>query len=175
MNNWQKYRNFRKFKNADNSCTCIVTVDGVKVEVSEEVYKEYAEIGRRIEYMECDLKRDRILQGTNGKAVMDDNGQPIILPEREVSLDRLIAEGRDFPASGPSPEEAAIRQLETCALYRCLDLLAPDERSLINVLFFEGMTIREHAGRTGKTKSGIDRQKTKILGKLNQLMARAKF
>jgi len=159
-------RNYRKVRNADDSYTYIITVDGEDVEVSAEIYKYYAASDRQMEYMEYDLKRDRVQKDAKGKTVFDEKGLPVILPEREVSLDKLIDEDWDYPSSELSPEDAVIGQFEIKALYESLDLLDDDERELIDALFFNEMTIREYAGLTGKSKSSVDRQKTKILGKL---------
>jgi len=171
MQNWHKYRNYRKIQNSDSSYTYIITVDGENVEVSEAIYIAYAKGGRKMEYMERDLKRDRTLQDENGKAVMCKNGLPIILPEREVSLDKLVHEDWEFSSSAPSPEDAAMKQFEMDELHHCLGLLDANERELINALFFDGLTIREYAALTGRGKSSIDRHKIKILGKLKKILA----
>ena len=170
MQNWKDYRNFRKHENADGSFTYTILVDGESVEVNEEIYTAYAEIGRKMNYMELDLKCDRVVQDAKGRAVLDENGLPVRLPEREVSLDRLISEDWDYPSSEPSPEGVVLERIELDALGHALDLLDADERELIYALFFEGLTIREYAERMGQSKSKIDRQKAKILGKLKKFM-----
>ena len=170
MKNWQKDRNYKKQENADGSYTYIITVDGEDVEVSKEIYKAHSSSERKMEYMEFDLKRNRVLQDMDGKTVLDDDGFPIVLPEREVSLDKLVAENWDFPSSEPSPEDIVIRQLEIKDLYNSLDSLNTDERQLIDALFFEGLTIREYAEISGKSKSSVDRQKANILSKLKSIL-----
>ncbi|NCB26730.1 MAG: sigma-70 family RNA polymerase sigma factor, partial [Bacteroidia bacterium] len=147
MANWQTSRNYRKHKNADGTFTYTIMVDGEKVEVIREVYTTYAQSERQLEYIELDLKRDRVLQDTNGKASLDENGLPIILPEREVSLDKLMADDWDFPSSAPPPEEVVLKQIEIMELHQCLDLLDAEERMLIDALFFEGLTEREYSQR----------------------------
>ncbi len=92
MTNWKKDRNYRKFKNADGSFTFVIVVDGEPVKVSADIYKEYARSARQLEYIEHDLKRNRVLRDKNGKPVIGANGRPTILPELEVSLDKLIDE-----------------------------------------------------------------------------------
>ena len=170
MNTWHKYQNFKKQKNDDGTFTYFISVDGVEVEVSKAVYKEYASASRKMKYMELDLKRDRVQQGADGKAVVDENGNSVTLPEREISLEKLIDEDWDYASSEPTPEDATIEQFEIKALYSGLSLLDDDERTLINALFFDGLTIREYAEFTGKSKSSIDRQKTKILNKLKSFL-----
>lgn len=170
MQNWQKNRNYRKYKNADGSYTYTITVAGEKVEVSKEVYTAYAQSERQLEYMEFDLKHDRVLQDADGKAVLDENGLPVILPEREVSLDKLMDEDWDFPSSAPSPEVAVLNQLEILALHNSLDLLDTDERTLIDALFFEGLTEREYSRKSGIPQKTINDRKCRVLKKLYQLL-----
>ena len=170
MQNWKKNRNYRKHVNADGSYTYIITVDGVNVEVSAEVYKVYVSTERKMEYMERDLKRDRVLKDAGSRAVRDDDGHSIVLLEREVSLEKLMDEGWDCSSAELSPEDEVMRQFEIKELHNCLDLLSADERELINALFFEELTIREYAELTGKSKSSIDRQKAKILARLKNIL-----
>ena len=99
MQNWKKNRNFRKYRNAEGTFTFIITVDGEKVEVSEDIYNAYAEGGYKMEHMEHSVKDSRYLQDSDGKAVRDEHGSPIMLPEREVSLDKLVGEDWDFASS----------------------------------------------------------------------------
>jgi len=169
MKNWQKDRNYRKFENADGSFTFVVTVDGEDVEVSEKVYRECAKTERKMEYMELDLKRDRVLQDADGKAVMGDDGLPVVLPEREVSLDKLIGEDWDFPSAEPSPEDIVTDAIQIEELFRCLDLLEPDERALIDALFFRGETERVYAETLGISKTALHARKNKVLAKIKNL------
>jgi len=166
MQNWRKNRNFRKIENADGSFTYIITEDGVKVEVSEEVYNAYAQSGYKMENMELGIKNDRVLQDVDGRAVRDEHGKPIILPEREISLDKLIGEDWDFPSAEPAPEEAVLKKLEVEALLHCLDLLDANERALIDALFFYGLTEQEYADLIGVTQKTVNNRKHRILGKM---------
>ena len=166
MKNWQKDRNYRKYENADGSFKYVITTNGKAIEVSEDVYKVYAASERKMEYMELDLKRDRVLQDRNGRAVLDENGLPVLLPEREVSLDKLIGEDWDYPSSAPSPEDMLVGQYEIETLHNCLDLLDADERALIDALFFEGLTEREYALRINVTQKTVNNRKQRILKKI---------
>ena len=172
MNNWQKYANYRRCENTDGSYTYIIVIDGIDVEVSEQLYREYATTGRKMKYLELDIKRNRTKQDPkSGKAVLDEHGQPIILPEREVSLDKMVDEDWDFPSAEPSPEDAVIEGIDTETLYRCLEFLDGDERKLIDALFFEGMTEREYAKEIELTQKAVNKRKHKVLGKLKNLFS----
>ena len=123
MKNWRKDRNYRKRKNADGTFTYFIGIEGVAVEVSKEIYNEYASADRKMEYMENDLKRMRVLRSPDGKVVLDENGLPVMIPEREISLDKLIDENWDFPSTAPSPEDIITAQLEIKMLNDCIDSL----------------------------------------------------
>ena len=171
MNDWQKNRNFRKVKNDNGTFTYIITVDKQDVEVSEAVYKEYATSARRMEYTEQELKRNRVSRNPqSGKPVLDEYGQPIILPEREISLEKMLDEDWEFPSSEPSPEDVVIAELDMEALHRCLDLLSADERKLIDALFFEGFTEREYAKTLGVSQVAVNKRKNKVFEKLKNYL-----
>ena len=181
MKNWQKNRNFRKFDNGggNGTFTYVITVEGAggaggaastNVEVNKEVYTAYAEIGIKMETMEGGLKRDRYLQDAHGRAIRDEHGQAVRLREREVSLDRLVDEGWDMASSEPSAEDVVLKKMEVEALYQSLELLASDERNLIDALFFKGMTEREYAKALGISKTALHTRKIKVLVKLKNFL-----
>ncbi len=170
MQNWRKTRNYRKIKNPDGSFTYLIKAEDKYVTVSEAVYTVYAQSERQLEYMTLDLKRDRVLQDADGKAVLDQNGQPVMLPEREASLDKLMDDEWDYPSSAPSPESAVLNQLEITALHQCLSSLDTDERALIEALFFEGLTERAYSEQSGIPQKTVNDRKNRILKKLYQLL-----
>ena len=57
MNEWKKQRNYRKYQNEDGSRAYVIYVDAGEVQVSEAIYREYAALARKMEYMERDLKQ----------------------------------------------------------------------------------------------------------------------
>ena len=170
MQNWRKTRNYRKIKNPDGSFTYLIKAEDKYVTVSEAVYTVYAQSERQLEYMTLDLKRDRVLQDADGKAVLDQNGQPVMLPEREASLDKLMDDEWDYPSSAPSPESAVLDQLEITALHQSLSSLETEERALIETLFFEGLTERAYSERSGIPQKTVNDRKNRILKKLYQLL-----
>jgi DNA-directed RNA polymerase specialized sigma24 family protein len=145
------------------------------VKMSDKLLISLKKSDRKMEYEEYDLKRDRTLQDADGKPVLDKNGQPVTLPEREVSLDRLMYEDWDFPSDEPSPEDILIRRMEYGELYRCLDMLRPGERALIDALYFsnddKGMAEREYAEISGIPQKTINDRKARIFAKLKKLLA----
>ena len=171
MKNWQKDRNFRKLSNPSGDITYIITIGSQDVEVSEAVYTAYAKGARKMEYMERETKRDRVQRDPKtGRPLLDGRGQPMMLPEREVSLDKMVADDWDFPSTEPSPEDAVMDAMDLAALNRCLGLLKPDERKLIDALFFEGMTERKYSEVSGIARKTINDRKHRVLGKLKMLL-----
>lgn len=169
MKNWKKDRNYRKFENTDGSISYVITVDGEDVSVNQEVYEAYAETERKMEYAEHDLKCSRVHRDNTGKAVRDKNGLAILLPEREVSLDKLMREHWDFESAEPTPEDIVLQGMQTEELNRCLGLLGADERALIDALFFEGLTEREYAKQIRVVQKTVNYRKYKVFGKLKKL------
>ncbi len=170
MQDWRRNRTYRKRHNPDGSIMFIITVSGADVEVSEAVYTAYAQSERQLEYMEQDLKRDRAVQDAAGRGIVGADGLPVTLPEREVSLEWLMDEGRDFPCVAQGPEDEVVRRMELDRLRRCLDLLAPDERALIDALFFEDKTEREYAAIAGVSQVAVHKRKQGILIKLKKYL-----
>jgi len=140
------------------------------VEIPDEVLQFLKQSDRKIDYLEHGIKCNRYVRGIDGKYVKDSNDQPAVLPELEISLDKLIEEGWDFPTSTSSPEEEVISKMEIEELYRCLDQLSSSEKELIDALFFsndgKGMSEREYSRRTGIPRKTIAYRKSKILEKL---------
>ena len=120
--------------------------------------------------MERNIKCNRVLKDSKSNTVRDEHGNAILLPEREVSLDKLIAEDWDYPSTEPSPENEVIGQIEIEMLYHSLDSLDADERALINALFFDDMTEREYAQTIGISKTALHARKIKVLGKLKNIL-----
>jgi len=170
MKNWQKTRNYRKYKTEVGSFIYTITVDGQNIEVDEDVYEAYATSERKLEYIERDLKRDRVLKDSTGKTIKDTNGQSIKLPEREISLDKLLADSWDFPLQELSPEDKTIKKLEFDELSKSIASLSAEEKELINALFYEEMTESEFASRIGITQKAVNKRKFKILAKLKKIL-----
>ena len=69
-----------------------------------------------------------------------------------------------------SVEETALFAISCCKLYKCLDMLLPAERELINRIYFLGYSLRQLSAETGVPYMTIQHRKVKILAKLKKLM-----
>lgn len=140
-----------------------ISIRGELVEVDRELYLFFYRSRRRIDYYERDIKAEI--------AIRDENGEIIgYMPSKEDSLDRIMESGADFCDDSESIEDLVIRKLMTEKLKQCLLLLEPDERMLIDELFFNGKSERQLSAQTGMPQKTINDKKRRILQKLKKLM-----
>lgn len=69
-----------------------------------------------------------------------------------------------------SVEDAAITNVLSDKLHRCLELLSDSDRQLIFALYFEGLSERQLSVRTGTHHMTIHSRKTAILRALKKMM-----
>ena len=96
MKKWQESRNYRRIKDETGAVTaCIITVDGVDVEVTEEVYEAYARMDRRERYLAEDMPAGRML---SLEQMAEDSVQPdYVGAETSPSADKT---GNAFSGQG---------------------------------------------------------------------------
>ena len=141
-----------------------IWIRGQFVEVTEEVYRAYMRGDRKIRYFENDLKTERFVLGKDGQVIQN-------IPSREDSLDRLVDENaQQFPDEQESVESVVLHKLEVDRLHTALSLLTPEERALIQALFFEESSESELAAALGISQPAVYKRKMKILKKLKLLL-----
>ena len=141
-----------------------IWIRGQYVEVTDEVYRAYMQGDRKMRYFENDLKTERFVLGKEGQVVQ-------IIPSREDSLDRLVDENaRQFSDEQESVESVVLLKLEVDRLHTALSLLTPEERALIQALFFDERKESELAVELGISQPAVYKRKMKILKKLKILL-----
>ena len=141
-----------------------IWIRGQYVEVTDEVYRAYMQGDRKMRYFENDLKTERFVLGKEGQVVQ-------IIPSREDSLDRLVDENaQQFSDEQESVESVVLHKLEVDRLHTALSLLTPEERALIQALFFEEKTERQYADELGVYRNAVHVRKMKVLKKLRSLL-----
>lgn len=125
--------------------------EGKFYEVSEKVYRAYYHAQNREEYLE---NRD------SGK----------VLSYNALDTETSTGESLMPDMIDSSPEEKALANELYDLLHRCLDLLPTSERNLIYAIYFENCSDDEYASRVNLTKSGVAKQRRKILSRLRKLM-----
>lgn len=129
-----------------------------------DVLKALRESDQKMKYMEYDLKRERPKKDKTGAVIG-------LIPSREDSYERLMEVDKQFAGSAPSPEQVFFEQEEIRGLREALAALEPEDRALIDALFFDGQTEREYAVVIGLSQTGVSWRKHKILDKLKNFLA----
>ena len=141
-----------------------IWIRGQYVEVTDEVYRAYMQGDRKMRYFENDLKTERFVLGKEGQVVQ-------IIPSREDSLDRLVDENaQQFSGEQESVESVVLHKLEVDRLHTALSLLTPEERALIQALFFDERKESELAMELGISQPAVYKRKMKVLKKLKLLL-----
>jgi len=136
-NNWKKKRNYRKVRLSDDTTKNIITVDDQDVEVTDEVFKAYSQMDRRERYQEELDSKETFLSLEK-------------LSEDEVSLDMRMF-GLCLSAEDEYIESisAAEKDRIKIALKDALKTLTKNEQSMIQAIYFDGISAREYARRSG--------------------------
>ncbi|MGI6332882.1 MAG: sigma-70 family RNA polymerase sigma factor [Zhaonellaceae bacterium] len=90
--------------------------------------------------------------------------------EKELSLEAFSDAGFEIPSGQALVDEIVEDKLLLDMLSKALLELTDDERFLIDELFFNDKSEREVAKEIGLSKTGVHKQKEKILSKLRNLL-----
>ena len=106
---------------------------------------------------------------------IDDNDESFYKHEIQFSaliggVDGAFENFHEFVTDKDITEDRAMLQAEYSELHRCLALLSDDDRKLIELLYFENLTIKECGKRLGITHQAISKKRKRILYKLYKLL-----
>ncbi len=90
--------------------------------------------------------------------------------EKELSLEAFADAGFEIPSGKALVDEIVEDKLLLDMLFKALSELTDDERFLIDELFFNDKSEREVAKEISLSKTGVHKQKEKILSKLRNLL-----
>jgi len=144
-----------------------IEIDGEQIPVTEEVYRAYkrplwAEHKRRERAKRC---RDE-----NGfRCTKDCRTCEKTRDGSVLSLDKFNDEGYEVADSVDLAELVADKLLLE-QLVKALEDLDPDERSLINGLFYNDRTERDYASEVGISHQAVGKRKQKVIEKLRAIM-----
>ena len=134
------------------------------VYISPEVLKVLKQSDRKMEYMEVDLKQGRNRRD-KGKSLKKNN------QGKEISLDVFFDENMiEFASQELSPEDIIVCCDEIRRLRQALALLKPEEYSLIQAIYYKGISEEALGKEKGISQQGISKQLIRILKKLKILM-----
>ena len=134
-------------------------IEGKRVKVSEEVYREYYKGERKERYFMRDLKTERV-------TIDPRTGEITIIPGREDSYERLM-ESRSQFASYANMEEQTVQSL---LLKQALGNLTDKERNLIEEIYFLEKTERQVSEALHIAKTTLRRKHREALNKLREFL-----
>ena len=111
-------------------------INGQRVRVSEEIYKEYRHSEDKEQYFMEYLKQGRYVKN-------QDSGRTEYIPSREVSYEKLLEESHELRHQEEALEEKVLRKLLMEDLARALRSLSDEELELIREIFWLEKTERE--------------------------------
>ena len=151
MKKWQEERNYRRIYNeAGEAIANIITVDGVDVEVAEDVYLAYSQADRRERYV-----REEQFSGK-------------LLSLEQMAEDDLLSDYVGAETEALEREQAqSLAERKEMLLLAMLSLNDAD-RELINALFFDGASTRDYAARIGITQRAVIKRRDRILRDLKK-------
>lgn len=154
MKKWQEARNYRRIRDKHGVVIAnIITVDGVDVEVTEEVYLAYSRAERRERYLSEDIEKDKVL---SLEQMRTDNVSPGCIGMR----------------CEPSAEDVWLNEFRrsnfNCTLSMALRSLSKSEQDLVSALFFHSISAREYARMRGVSDMAIRKRRDRVIKKLQK-------
>ena len=134
-------------------------INGQAVLVSEEVYRAYKHFERKEEYFTYDLKAEKFSKKTVS-----------LLPSREDSYERLLEANQQFVIQEVSVQVQVEKLLDVEIVRKALSFLNPEERELINLLFYQEKTEQEVGILLHISQQAVNKRKQAVLIKLRKLL-----
>lgn len=156
MKKWQKERNYRRVRDESGKIIAnIIAVDGVNVEVTEEVFLAYSQMDCR----ERHLKEKRSGRELSLDQMQENGGLPSYVGSEDISdvVDIVLQN-----------EEQAELTVHKQLLETALSLLSEEEKQLIQALFFDEMSTRQYAKQIGVYQRAVIYRRDKLLEKLRK-------
>lgn len=137
--------------NKEYASKLFLPLHGMLMEVTENVYREFYREERRQKYLDHLAEENDVL--SYDKLTNDEfNGADVVI-DQSMPVEDIV--------------EAKIMQEK---LKACLHHLDDDERSLIEALFFKGLSERQWSAISGVPQRTINRQKHRILMRLKKII-----
>lgn len=124
-----------------------IEIDGQMIPVTEEVYQAY---------MQPEWKERKRIQRLKWADA-----------ESTISIEQMLEDGVDIPLFGPTVEQIVMLKMLMEDLHRALEELAPDERTLMELLG-EGWSDRQIAKKTGIPQTTVSYRRKVLLKKIRE-------
>ena len=148
----------------DDSEKYFLYIDGHKVPVSEQIFKEYQYFERKERYYSVDLKTEGFICDQEAKTAK-------FTPSREDSYERLLELNHQFPSPDiETAEDAAIKSVMIERLHDAMATLTDDEMVIIREFYFLSHTERQISLTLKIAASTLRDRKHAILRKLRNFV-----
>lgn len=156
---WRDKRNYRRIYDQNGNVVAnIITVDGVDVEVTEEVFRAYSQMDRRERYLSEDAPAGRVL---SLEQMAEDEMQPTY-----VGADAF----RDVTDTYLEAVDA-VEYLELLhRLHDALAALSDSDRQLLEALYTKKIRINDFAQATGVSRMAVSQRHRRILKKIKKIL-----
>lgn len=134
-------------------------INGQAIPVSEEVYRAYKHFERKEKYFTYDLKAEKFSKKTVS-----------FLPSREDSYERLLEANQQFVVQEVSVQVQVENLLNVELVKKALSFLNPEERELINLLFYQEKTEQEVGILLHISQQAVNKRKQAVLIKLRKVL-----
>ena len=135
-----------------------ITIQGQRIEVTDDVYTAYYEDSRREKYRDVDVKRGRFIADVEAENVR-------YVESKEESFERLSESGFEFTGDR-SAEDRFIQREQMDCLKSALSTLTAEERLLIELFYVRKRTTREIGIVFGISHTAVRKRHEAILKKI---------
>ena len=157
MKNWKEERNYRRIRSSSGEIIVnIITIDGVDVEVTDEVFLAYSQMDRQERYQE----EQRMVHSQASIAMLSENHVPIDLyiKDHELSAEEIMLQ----------QEAQREKEHNEVRLVTAMESLNQEERALLQALYVDGISAREYAKKLGVYHRTVLYRRDKLLHKLRK-------
>lgn len=134
------------------------------IDISTEILAVLKRSDRKMKYIEVDLKTERFIHSQKHQTA-------VFLPSREDSLDRMHDdEHMQFVHPSMTPEEILLQNTELESLRNALKHLPNEDRQLIHLRYWKGLTQKETALKLNLTQQTVSYRERRILQKLKKII-----
>ena len=135
-----------------------ITIQGQRIEVTDDVYTAYYKDRRREKYRDVDVKRGRFITDAEAEDVR-------YVESKEESFERLSESGVEFTGDR-SAEDRFIQREQMDCLKSALSTLTAEERLLIELFYVRKRTTREIGIVFGISHTAVRKRHEAILKKI---------
>lgn len=162
MSNWKEKYNYKKTLD-DNGAVIghIIYADGHAEPVSKEFYQSYSQMNDQMLY--SDKVERKIAPVSLDSFAMRDIAVDFYVVQPAPSAEEVVLE----------KERLAERWFLLSKLPQAINLLPDEEQRIIRAVFYEGISLREYARRSGKTLRAIQKRRDRILTKMKKILLKS--